>query len=71
LYWQSRDKQKLKDINQLIQETLGEPLSGIGNPKPLKYDLQGYWSRRIDSELRFVYSFEGNILTIVACRYHY
>ena len=71
LYWQSTDKQKLKRINQLIKETLRDPFFGVGNPESLKYDLQGYWSRRIDSEHRFVYSFEGNILTIVACRYYF
>lgn len=71
LFWQSTDKQKWKRINLLIKESLRDPFTGIGNPEPLKYDLQGYWSRRIDSEHRFVYSFEGNTLTIVACRYHY
>lgn len=71
VYWQSTDKQKLKRINQLIKESLRDPFTGIGSPEPLKYDLQGYWSRRLDSEHRFVYSCEGNILTIVACRYHY
>ena len=71
LHWQSTDKKKLKRINLLIKETLRDPFSGIGNPEPLKYDLQGYWSRRIDSEHRLVYAFEKNNLTIVACRDHY
>ncbi len=72
LYWQRRDKQKLKRINTLIKESLRSPFEGIGNPEPLKHDLQGYWSRRIDSEHRLVYSFkEEEELEIIACRYHY
>ena len=47
------------------------PFEGIGNPEALKHDLQGFWSRRIDSEHRLVYSFKDNVLEIVACRYHY
>lgn len=71
LYWQSTDKKKLKRINELIKSTLREPFTGIGNPEPLKHDLQGFWSRRIDSEHRLVYSFENDNLEIIACRYHY
>lgn len=71
LYWQSTDKLKVKRINKLIKSTLREPFIGIGNPEPLKHDLQGYWSRRIDSEHRLVYSFENDELEIIACRYHY
>ena len=69
-YWQSTDKKKLARINQLVKDSLRDPFKGIGNPEPLKYDLQGFWSRRIDGEHRFVYSFEDDTLTIVACRYH-
>lgn len=71
LYWQSKDKKKLKRINELIKATLRDPFNGIGNPEPLKHDLQGYWSRRIDSEHRLVYSVEDDDLEIIACRYHY
>lgn len=70
-YWQSTDKKKLTRINQLVKDSLRAPFKGIGNPEPLKYDLQGFLSRRIDGEHRFVYSFEDDTLTIVACRYHY
>ena len=70
-YWQSTDKKKLARINQLVKDSLRDPFKGIGNPEPLKYDLQGFWSRRIDGEHRFVYSFKDDTLTIVACRYHY
>ncbi len=71
LYWQSTDKKKLKRINELIKNTLRDPFHGIGNPEPLKHDLQGFWSRRIDGEHRFVYSFENDELIIIGCRYHY
>jgi toxin YoeB len=71
VYWQENDKKKVKRINELIKATLREPFQGIGNPEALKYDLQGYWSRRIDSEHRLVYSFHNETLLIVMCRYHY
>jgi toxin YoeB len=71
LYWQSTDKKKLKRINELIKVTLRDPFKGNGNPEPLKHDLQGFWSRRIDGEHRLVYSFTDDELEIIACRYHY
>lgn len=71
LYWQAIDKKKLKRINELIKATLREPFNGIGNPEALKHDLQGYYSRRIDGEHRFVYSFQDDVLLIISCRYHY
>ena len=71
LHWQGSDKKKLKRINDLIKEIIRMPFEGIGNPEALKHDLQGYWSRRIDGEHRLVYSFDENVLLIIACRYHY
>lgn len=71
LYWQSTDKKKLKRINELIKATLRDPFKGIGNPEPLKHDLQGFWSRRIDSEHRLVYSFDPKNLVIIVCRFRY
>ena len=71
LYWQKTDKSKLKRINELIKVTIRTPFEGIGNPEPLKHALQGYWSRRIDSENRLVYTIIEEDLVIVACRYHY
>ena len=71
LYWQTSDKKKLKRINELIKSTLRDPFNCIGNPEPLKHDLQGYWSRRIDGEHRLVYSMKKGDLVIIACRYHY
>ncbi len=71
LYWQKIDKQMLKRLNNLIKECLRTPFSGTGKPEPLKGDLRGFWSRRIDEEHRLVYSYENGNLTIVSCRYHY
>jgi len=71
LYWQKTDNKKLKRINTLIKETLRYPLEGIGNPEPLKHELQGFWSRRIDKKHRLVYSYTDEELLIVGCRYHY
>ncbi len=71
LYWQSQDKKTLKRINQLIRDLSREPFAGIGKPEPLRENLSGYWSRRIDDTHRLVYAVEDGIVTILACRYHY
>lgn len=71
LYWQKNDKQKLKRINELIKDCQRNKFEGIGKPEPLKENLAGLWSRRIDSEHRFVYKIEDNRLNIIQCRYHY
>ena len=55
LYWQSQDKKTLKRINLLIQDTLSNPFEGIGKPEPLRENLSGFWSRRIDEANRLVY----------------
>jgi toxin YoeB len=71
LYWQETDKKMLKRINELIKDCLRDPFTGIGKPEPLKFDMTGYWSRRIDTEHRLVYKIEDNNLIIIQCRYHY
>jgi toxin YoeB len=71
LYWQGQDKKTLKRINSLISETTRTPFEGIGKPEPLRGDLSGYWSRRIDDTNRLVYQASDNKLVIVACRFHY
>lgn len=71
LFWQKTDKNKLKKINDLIKECHRTPFEGRGKPEPLKGNLSGFWSRRIDDEHRLVYAFDNNTLTIIACRYHY
>lgn len=71
LYWQSQDKKTLKRINALIKDILRNPFEGIGKPEPLKYNMTGYWSRRIDDTNRIVYRYENDTLYIISCRYHY
>jgi toxin YoeB len=71
VFWQSTDKSKLKRINELIKSCQRTPFEGIGCPEPLRHDLQGFWSRRIDTEHRLVYSFQEDELLIISCRYHY
>lgn len=71
LYWQSTDKQTLKRINLLIKDIKRSPFDGIGKPEPLKHDLSGYWSRRIDKENRIVYKVMQDSIIIAMCRYHY
>ena len=71
LYWQIQDKKTLKRINSLIQDIERNPFEGIGKPEPLKYDLSGCWSRRIDDTNRIVYRINNDILEILQCRTHY
>lgn len=72
LYWQLQDKKTLKRINSLIQDIERNGFdSEIGKPEPLKENLGGFWSRRIDETNRLVYRVENNILQIVSCKGHY
>ncbi len=71
IYWQQTDKKILKRINELIKNTLRNPYEGKGKPEPLRYELEGYWSRQINSEHRLVYKVKDDLLIIVQCRYHY
>lgn len=71
LSWQSEDKKTLKRINSLIKDMQRNPFDGIGKPEPLKGDLQGYWSRRIDHVNRIVYTVIEDDLIIISCRGHY
>lgn len=71
LYWQIENKQIVKKINQLIKDIKRTPFEGLGKPEPLRGNLSGLWSRRINSEHRLVYLVEDNSLVIFACRGHY
>ena len=70
VYWQSQDKKTLKRINKLIKATKSNPFEGIGKPEPLKENLSGFWSRRIDDTNRLVYAVDDKYLTIISCRFH-
>ena len=71
LYWQGQDKKKLKRINALIKDIQRSPFEGIGKPEPLKENLSGMWSRRIDETNRIVYYEKDEGIIIIACRGHY
>lgn len=71
LYWQSGDKKTLKRVNILIKDIQRNTFEGIGRPEPLKGNLNGFWSRRIDDVNRIVYYQENDIIYIVSCRGHY
>ncbi|WP_027694922.1 Txe/YoeB family addiction module toxin [Vibrio litoralis] len=71
VYWQYQDKKTLKRINKLINDVKRSPFEGIGKPEPLKENLSGFWSRRIDDTNRLVYAVDAQAITIISCRYHY
>jgi toxin YoeB len=71
LYWQKTDKAILKKINELIKDVSRHPFEGIGKPEPLKFQLKGCWSRRIDHEHRLVYEYVTDEIRIISCRFHY
>ncbi len=70
-YWQSQDRKTLKRINKIIEDTKRTPFKGIGKPEPLRENLSGFWSRRIDDTNRLVYIVDKKYITIISCRYRY
>jgi toxin YoeB len=71
LYCQKTHKNKIKRLNELIRDCQRNKFEGIGKPEPLKENLAGFWSRRIDNEHRLVYKISDNRLHIIQCRFHY
>lgn len=75
VHWQSADSKMLRDINDLIRDIKRDPFRGLGKPEPLRFALQGWWSRRITREHRLVYRVSGSgtarQVEIAACRYQY
>ena len=75
LYWQAHDAATLQRLNDLLRECRRDPFRGLGKPEPLKGDLKGWWSRRINLDDRLVYRVTGagaeQTLQIAQCRYHY
>jgi toxin YoeB len=65
------DKKLLKKANSLIKDIERGGYEGIGKPEPLKDNLSGYWSRRIDDYNRIVYKIENDTVVIVQCGTHY
>ena len=71
LYWQTQDKKTLKRINSLLQDMQRNTFEGIGEPEPLRGNLSGWWSRRIDGVNRIVYREQDGAIIIAQCRGHY
>ena len=69
--WQTEDKKTLKKLNALIKDIQRSTFDGIGKPEPLKENLSGWWSRRIDDTNRIVYKQDGDNIIIAACKGHY
>lgn len=70
-WWVQHDRKKALRIINLIKELPRDPFGGTGKPEPLKHELAGCWSRRIDQEHRLVYQVHNAKIRILACRYHY
>jgi toxin YoeB len=70
-WWIEKDRKKALRIVKLIREVQRDPFHGTGKPEPLKHELAGCWSRRIDKEHRLVYQVKENTIRILACRYHF
>ena len=71
LDWQMQDKKTLRRINLLIKDAERNPYTGLGKPEPLRGDLSGFWSRRIDEKNRLVYRVSSDFLEIASCKGHY
>ncbi len=71
-YWKKSGNAAIQErITKLLESIEQSPFSGIGKPEALKYDLAGYWSRRVNNEHRLVYKVEGKRLTVLSMRFHY
>lgn len=70
-YWQTQDKKTLRRINALIKDIQRNSFDGIGKPEPLKDNLSGWWSRRIDDTNRIVYCERNGAIIIASCKCHY
>lgn len=69
-FWQD-NKKALRRVNNLIREIQRTPFEGTGEPEPLRGNLSGWWSRRIDQKHRIVYRIKDNTVIIAACKGHY
>jgi len=70
-WWQQHDAKMLKKIIQLCLGVCHHPMCGLGKPEALKYDFQGYWSRRITQAHRLIYAFDDKCVIVIQCRFHY
>ena len=71
VFFQRNDKKLANKVNNLLKSIQREPFSGIGKLEPLKHNLTGFWSRRINQEHRIVYTIKANTIYVLQCKYHY
>ncbi len=71
IHWQTQDKKTLKRINKLLNDIDRNGYNCIGKPEPLKGNLSGFWSVRIDDSNRIVFRINGDSLEIIQCGSHY
>jgi len=69
--WKLKDKKKAMRIYDLLKDIAVSPFEGIGKPEPLKHNLHGYWSRRIDKVNRLVYQISDDAIIVISCAHHY
>lgn len=70
-WWIEKDRAQALRIIRLVREIQRDPYSGLGKPEPLRHELSGCWSRRINQEDRLVYQVQEDKIRILACRFHY
>jgi toxin YoeB len=70
-YWMKTDRAVAVKTIEMVQAVLEDPFHGTGKPEPLRFVLQGCWSRRITQEHRIVYRVERERVTCLQARYHY
>ena len=70
-YWVQHQPKTAKRVMRILGESIRDPYGGIGKPEPLKGDLSGWWSKRIDGEHRLVYQVKGDALVVAQARGHY
>ncbi|MFA5918563.1 MAG: Txe/YoeB family addiction module toxin [Candidatus Nanopelagicaceae bacterium] len=70
-FWEKSNPKVIEKINSLLESILTDPEKGIGKPEKLKYELAGYWSRRINHRDRIVYQIQGETVIVLQLRDHY
>lgn len=70
-FWEKNNQKIIEKINSLLESILANPESGIGKPEKLKYELAGYWSRRINHRDRIIYQIQGETVIVLQLRDHY
>ena len=72
-WWVEHDRRVALRVMRLVREIQRTPCEGTGQPEPLRHELTGCWSRRINQEHRIVYQIldADDLIRVLACRYHY